>query len=78
MSIQQLKSNMYRFGITDTAKSAEIAYKVFKTPQVIPSQIPDCIGSQQVATRSGNQSTFSMPITICKHIFFILAPNVHF
>ena len=61
MSIQQLKSNMYGFGIT--AKSAQKVYEVFKTPQVIPSQILDYNAFPLSATRSGIQSTINMLIT---------------
>ena len=51
MSIQQLKSNMYDFGIN--AKSAEKVYEIFKTPQFISSQILDYNAFPLSATRSG-------------------------
>ena len=63
MTIQQLKSNMYGFGIT--AKSAKKVAEIFKTPQVIPSQMLDYNAFPLAATRSGIQSTINMPITNC-------------
>ena len=74
MSIQQLKSNMYGFGIT--AKSAQKVVELFKTPQVIPSQILDYNAFPLFATRSGIQSRISMPITNCTCIS-IMFPNHH-
>ena len=63
MSIQQLKSNMYGFGINP--KSAQKVIVVFKTPQVIPSQILDYNAFPLSATRSGIQSKINMHITNC-------------
>ena len=63
MSFQQLKSNLNGFNIT--AKSAEKIVEIFKTSQVIPSQILDYNAFSVSATRSGIQSTINMPITNC-------------
>ena len=63
MTIQQLKSNMYGFGIN--GKSAQKVIEIFKTPQVIPSQMLDYNAFPLSATRSGIQSTINMPITNC-------------
>ena len=66
MSNQQLKSNMDGFGIT--SKNAQKDIEVFKTSQVIPSQILDYNAFPLYATRSGIQSTINMPITNCTFI----------
>ena len=63
MTITQLKSNMYGFGIN--GKSAQKIVDIFKTPQVIPSQMLDYNAFPLAATRSGIQSTINMPITNC-------------
>ena len=61
MTIQQLKSNMYGFGIS--AKSAQAIMEVFRTPQVIPAQQLDYNAFPLAATRAGIQTTINMPIT---------------
>ena len=63
MTIQMLKSNMYGFGINN--KSAQKIMEIFRTPQVIPSQMLDYNAFPLAATRSGIQSTINMPITNC-------------
>ena len=63
MTIQMLKSNMYGFGINP--KSAQKIMEIFRTPQVIPSQMLDYNAFPLAATRSGIQSTINMPITNC-------------
>ena len=73
MSIQQLKSNMYGFGIS--AKSAQKVNEVYKIPQVIPSQILDYNAFPLSATRSGIQSTINMPITNCTFISIMFPKN---
>ena len=63
MTIQMLKSNMYGFGINN--KSAQKIMEIFRTPQVIPSQMLDYNAFPLATTRSGIQSTINMPITNC-------------